>query len=525
VKTSRLHLGCLLLLTVSACGGGSNPSSLVVVTVSAAPDMLPVAQLRVTVTHLSDASVARSDTELFPVTASPTPIEFDASFALAFPKSLTGSLAVEVDALGNDTGLVATGSGEVAIVVGGRANITIHLANTGAKDAGVDSAATEVGPVGPDSAPLDGEATADATGLDGPGGSDALEGDGTGETDAPSADGAGGAGGNPGTGGGNASSGGSGGGGAGGASLDGATSSDASRDVNNNGGGGGISSTGGTVGQDGGTDASGLGGAGGSTSTGGSGGTGGTTIADASDTGDATSADAVDVPSGACSSSVSCPTYPNCRIQPVCDTGTGTCSAPSQCSVCGNGLVEFSEECDDGNTTNGDHCNSTCKWEYCGDGILQSQPLAALSLIYLARSCNVSVEQDIWLVLNGHEVARGMVAQTCDCQPGIVTLPVTNPAFLQLGNNGTNVVEVHTYAEISWAVVRYESPSGPGERYPIDTGGNGAAQYRRPDLCVNGTVMGMESGVQMTLAGGEQCDHGLLNGTAGDSCNANCTVN
>ncbi len=30
-------------------------------------------------------------------------------------------------------------------------------------------------------------------------------------------------------------------------------------------------------------------------------------------------------------------------------------------ALCGNGRVEGTEECDDGNTTNGDGCNSSCK--------------------------------------------------------------------------------------------------------------------------------------------------------------------
>jgi hypothetical protein len=122
------------------------------------------------------------------------------------------------------------------------------------------------------------------------------------------------------------------------------------------------------------------------------------------------------------------------------------------------------------------------------------------------------------------EVARSTVPQTCDCTPGIVTVPVTNPAFLALGNNGANVVEVHTRAEISWAMVHYESPSGPGERYFIDSGSNGAAQYRRPNLCTNGSQQGAEVGITLTLAGGEQCDHGNMNGTPGDHCTANCLV-
>ncbi|MFO0548212.1 MAG: DUF4215 domain-containing protein [Polyangiaceae bacterium] len=38
--------------------------------------------------------------------------------------------------------------------------------------------------------------------------------------------------------------------------------------------------------------------------------------------------------------------------------------------VCGNGVVEGNEPCDDGNTSNGDDCLSGCALPYCGDGFL-----------------------------------------------------------------------------------------------------------------------------------------------------------
>ena len=38
-------------------------------------------------------------------------------------------------------------------------------------------------------------------------------------------------------------------------------------------------------------------------------------------------------------------------------------------TVCGNGLVEGSEACDDGNTENNDGCTSACVEAACGDAI------------------------------------------------------------------------------------------------------------------------------------------------------------
>ena len=524
MSSAKALAGLLAIVTASGCGNSSESYSTVFVTVTAAPSMPAVAQLRADI-----ANAGTSDSELFPMGKSSTALTFDASFALALPRSRTGALDVKVSALDGAGKVVATGSGSAQLVVGGRVDLTIHLALPGEADAGPsDSGTGEAGPQLPsDSATLDTHAWVDAQGTDGSWSQDRQGYDGPGGADVPLTGGAGGAGGVGGTVG-NTGAGGAGGSYSGAGGAGGVVGYDAGADLDGLGGSGGVWSTGGAgrpdarwdVASSGGTggilvtgDANGTGG---SLATGGAIGTGGTTTSS-----DAASSDA---PATVCSSTVPCPSYANCQGQPTCNPTTGLCSAPTQCSVCGNGVLEFFEQCDDGNTVSGDHCSSTCKTESCGDGVVQSKALASLSLIYLARSCGVVGQQDIWMVLNGTEVVRGTVQPTCDCAPGIVTLPVTNSSFLALGKNGDNVVEVHTAAEISWAVAHYDSPSGPGDSFVIDYGSNGAAQYRRPNLCTNGSYQGREVAVPMTLAGAEQCDDGNSNGVGNDPCASNCTL-
>jgi cysteine-rich repeat protein len=50
----------------------------------------------------------------------------------------------------------------------------------------------------------------------------------------------------------------------------------------------------------------------------------------------------------------------------------GPVIAPLVAPVCGNGIFTSPKECEDCNTINNDGCSSTCKEEYCGDGILQT---------------------------------------------------------------------------------------------------------------------------------------------------------
>jgi cysteine-rich repeat protein len=40
--------------------------------------------------------------------------------------------------------------------------------------------------------------------------------------------------------------------------------------------------------------------------------------------------------------------------------------------VCGDGILESPEECDDGNTKSGDGCSDGCKTEFCGDGVVNN---------------------------------------------------------------------------------------------------------------------------------------------------------
>jgi cysteine-rich repeat protein len=517
-----------LLALSSACGGSSDSYSIVVVTVTAPSSLTGVTQLRAEITN-----AGRLDTELFPKGQPPTPLVFDASFALALPKSRVGELDIAVRALDRTGRVLATGSGSLQIVVGGRADVTIHLALYGEADAGpTDSEIAEAGP-------QDAELLGDSPTVDGYFGQDSQAYDGADGADVPLTGGAGGAAGGSG---GRGGAGGVGGtdvglGGSGGSvgidagidrgGLGGSGGISPAGGAGGTGGTGGISSTGDAGSVDAGQDLAGGDGTGGISSTGGAGGTGGISstggVGGSGGTLASTDAGSPDAPPNACSSTLPCPSYSNCQGQPICNTATGLCSAPTLCSVCGNGIVELFEQCDDGNTISGDHCSSTCKYEFCGDGIVQSKTLASLSLVYLARSCGVVVAQDIWMVLNGTEVVRGTVRQTCDCAPGIVTLPVTNPLFLALGKNGPNIIEVHTPAEVSWAVAHYETPSGSGDVFLVDYGSNGAAQYRRPNLCTNGSYQGQEIGTTIVLTGGEQCDDGNSNGIGNDPCSITCT--
>ncbi len=70
-----------------------------------------------------------------------------------------------------------------------------------------------------------------------------------------------------------------------------------------------------------------------------------------------------------------CGTY---NINVCCSYGT------KGISVCGDGIIEGNEQCEDGNTIDGDGCSRSCRAEYCGDGIVQqSSDVAKVTRIFL----------------------------------------------------------------------------------------------------------------------------------------------
>jgi fibro-slime domain-containing protein len=87
---------------------------------------------------------------------------------------------------------------------------------------------------------------------------------------------------------------------------------------------------------------------------------------------------------------------PYCRKEPACPVEGGACS-----TACGDGILlpidkEQGQECDDGNTVSGDGCNATCKVEsgfYCTD---ESQVLDTLILPIVLRDFKGKAET------NGH---------------------------------------------------------------------------------------------------------------------------
>lgn len=58
---------------------------------------------------------------------------------------------------------------------------------------------------------------------------------------------------------------------------------------------------------------------------------------------------------------------------PITGSLSGSASAAWVTPQCGNGATEGAEQCDDGNSSNGDNCTTACKNAVCGDGYVDTQ--------------------------------------------------------------------------------------------------------------------------------------------------------
>ena len=144
------------------------------------------------------------------------------------------------------------------------------------------------------------------------------------------------------------------------------------------------------------------------------------------------------VPAGSCTDTCSTFGY-GCGTWTICGASTdcGTCSAGESCNatgqcvvLCGNGIIDPGEQCDDGNTNSGDGCSLTCTleagWECIGEPSLcsiASCPSYCLSLGgYVNGVCRQNQAQcnnnlEVWESAGDIFCLGGPTGDFCCCIP------------------------------------------------------------------------------------------------------------
>ncbi len=129
-----------------------------------------------------------------------------------------------------------------------------------------------------------------------------------------------------------------------------------------------------------------------------------------------------------------------------CDDGNtdNTDDCRNDCTLprCGDGIQDPGEGCDDGNTVDGDGCSSTCQIEgFCGDGTVQPQ-LGEQCEPPNTATCDANchpLEICLDLVDNDHDGLIDCLDPDCDC------LPIgRDPGTIRFGRSGTgDLLSVH----------------------------------------------------------------------------------
>jgi cysteine-rich repeat protein len=199
------------------------------------------------------------------------------------------------------------------------------------------------------------------------------------------------------------------------------------------------------------------------------------------------------------------PCLENCYLA---HNGSCVCELIEGCTaVCGNGIVEEGEDCDDGNNINGDGCSSTCQLEHvpsvCGDGVVEG-----------IEECD-----------DGNTISGDGCSSTCQLElPGCGNGIVEEGEECDDGNNingdgctSSCLDECFHISDISsWSECidgyRYGTPVYsyyPG--LPAD----------HPNCTDLPTVMPCFCGDNFTDSG-EECDDG--NNVSGDGCSSTCFI-
>jgi cysteine-rich repeat protein len=213
---------------------------------------------------------------------------------------------------------------------------------------------------------------------------------------------------------------------------------------------------------------------------------------------------------------------PLCQI--VCYDVCGTCGATTTCITggCGDGALGLDEVCDDGNVTGGDGCSADCGaietgW-YCPVPGRRCVPLCGDGIVVGSERCD-----------DGNTNAGDGCSDICLVEPTTARCGDGLIEGAEACDDGTATGDP-SYASGCTATCRYARYCGDGvvngpEECDRGTDANDAPHYgvmvgctpgcTFPHFCGDAIVDGSE---------GEQCDLGVDNGATGSPCPADCKL-
>jgi cysteine-rich repeat protein len=217
-----------------------------------------------------------------------------------------------------------------------------------------------------------------------------------------------------------------------------------------------------------------------------------------------------------------------------CDGGAGCNAQCQRVAVCGDGLVDAPETCDDGNTQSGDLCSSSCQLEFT-NGTLESEPndpslstspqttptpdgpIIVGATQFFLGSLNPRGDRDVYLIENPTNEIQGIRLETFhallgaeqDCSLWLQTSLNVFDSFGNsiIGGGANDGCSDLTFSlqpqQRAFVVVSAEGALAPGYLLGVSSA---------PSLCGNFSVE--------ISASVEACDDG--NNISGDGCSSDC---
>lgn len=199
-----------------------------------------------------------------------------------------------------------------------------------------------------------------------------------------------------------------------------------------------------------------------------------------------------------------------------CDDGNATngdgCSTTCHPNVCGNGTVESGEQCDDSNIVNGDGCTDRCQLQVCGNGIVEPGERCDDGNVVDGDGCTATCRTE-GCDVTGTWTAPGLPGFT---PPFVITL-VEAPAGVITG--------VYYYPGQPAAATAFTGTRDGGE-IAVATSPPVSGLMNGCDL-IGGTLIGTWTRARSTYCGdavlqaGETCDDGNLENA--DGCHVDCS--
>ena len=214
--------------------------------------------------------------------------------------------------------------------------------------------------------------------------------------------------------------------------------------------------------------------------------------------------------------------------------GPFTLEGTTRPAVCGNGIIEGGEQCDDGGTESGDTCDATCQIEplpvpetrtTCANaeelGLVEGPPGTWKKSVvggnwngsdsaFFSAPCAGAGREAYFTVtppISGVLVAKTVSSYNVSLGARAACPPFTSAGFITCSDHRTPAGETIAFAATAgtkyWIIVDAPSDNDRG-RFTLDVSVKG-------ESCGDGLVSGTE-----------QCDDG--NTTAGDGCSATCTL-